>query len=130
MSAIYKGAIVAAMLAGSALVGAVGAASQSSTVTFKPLHGISMHLGSKHAVGYFLTDAGVCQLTLVVGDELKDDEAPSLTPARFRTAIEAGQHARFDTGEGKELEFHCAKGATAMSVETMQQTAYTAPLTR
>jgi hypothetical protein len=126
MSAIQKGAIVAAMLAGSALVGAVSAASQSSTVTFKPLHGVSVHIGSKHAVGYFQTDAGVCQLTLVVGEEPKAEEVVAQTPARFRTAIEAGQHARFDTGEGKELEFHCAPGATAMSVETMQQTAYTA----
>ena len=36
---------------------------------FKPLHGISLHVGSKHAVGYYQADAGVCELTLVVGEE-------------------------------------------------------------
>jgi len=125
MSAIIKGAAVAAMLAVSALTGAASAASGSSTITFKPMHGVSLHLGSKHAVGYFQAENGVCQLTLVVGEEPKGDEILAQTPARFRTAIEAGQHARFDTGEGKELQFHCASGATAMSVEALQQTAYT-----
>lgn len=125
MSAIMKAAGVAVMLAVAALTGAVGAASESSTVTFKPLHGVSLHLGSKHAVGYFQTDDGVCQLTLVVGEELKGDESLPLTPARFRATIEAGQHVRFDAGEGKELQFHCASGADAMSVEALQQVAYT-----
>ncbi len=126
MSAIYKGAFLAAMLAGSALVGPASAESQSPTVSFKPLQGVSVHVGSKHAVGYFQPEGGVCQLTLVVGEEPKEEEVVAQTPARFRAAIEAGQHARFDTGEGKELQFHCAKDTSAMSVETMQQTAYTA----
>ena len=130
MSTIRKGAVVAAMLAGAALMGPASAKSQQSQTTFKPLHGISVHVGSKHAVGYYQADAGVCELTLVVGEEPKAEEVVAQTPARFRAAIEAGQHARFDTGEGKELAFYCAPGAAAMSVETMQQTAYTAPLAR
>lgn len=125
MSTIKKGAIVAAMLAGSASIGVDSAASQSSKTEFKPLHGISLHVGSKHAVGYYQADKGVCELTLVVGEEPRAEEVVAQTPARFRAAIEAGQHARFDTGEGKELAFYCAPGAVAMSVETMQQTAYT-----
>jgi hypothetical protein len=48
-----------------------------------------------------------------------------VTPARFRASVKAGQRVRFDTGEGKELAFYCGPAATAMSVETMQQTAYT-----
>ena len=62
----------------------------------------------------------------MVGEEPKAEEVLAQTPARFRASIEAGQHARFDTGEGKELAFYCAPAAAAMSVETMQQTAYTA----
>ena len=46
MSAISKGAIVAAMLAGFTSIGANSAASEPSK-TFKPLHGISLHVGSK-----------------------------------------------------------------------------------
>ena len=126
MSAILKGAAMAAMLALSTVTGAaISAASESPTVTFKPLHGVSLHLGSKHAVGYFQAENGVCQLTLVVGEEMTGDEVLTQTSARFRATIAAGQNVRFDTGEGKELQFHCASGATAMSVETLQQVVYT-----
>ena len=127
MSAITKSACVAAVLALTALSGAAGAASATDAVVFKPLQGVSLHLGSKHAVGYFVTEGGVCQLTLVVGEELKDDELPTATSARFRAAVEAGKHARFDTGEGTELQFSCTPGATAMTVDALKQVAYTAP---
>jgi hypothetical protein len=124
MSAIKKSAIVAAMLAGFTSIGVESAASEPSK-TFKPLHGISLHVGSKHAVGYFSPEAGVCELTLVVGEEPVGDAILVTTPARFRASVKAGQHVRFDTGEGKELAFYCGPAAAAMSVETMQQTAYT-----
>ena len=32
--------------------------------------------------------------------------------------------ARFDTGEGTELQFSCAPGATAMTVVPLRQVAY------
>jgi len=125
MSAISKAAIVAAMLAGFTSIGVQSAFADEGQYTVKPLHGISLHVGSKHAVGYYQVNAGVCELTLVVGEEPKAEEVLVQTPARFRASIEAGQHARFDTGEGKELAFYCGPAAAAMSVETMQQTAYT-----
>ena len=125
MSAISKGAIVAAMLAGFTSIGANSAAAEPSQKTFKPLHGISVHVGSKHAVGYYQAEGGVCELTLVVGEEPGAEEVLAVTPTRFRASVKAGQHVRFDAGEGKELAFYCGKAATAMSVETMQQTAYT-----
>ena len=127
MSAIVRSVSVVAVLALSALAGAVSATSGASPVKFKPLQGVSLHLGSKHAVGYFHADNGVCQLTLVVGEELKGDVSPAVASARFRTAIEAGRYARFDIGEGTQLRFSCAPGATAMTVETLKQIAYTAP---
>ena len=126
MSAMKKGAVVAAMLAGFTALGVQSATADDTAKTFKPLHGISLHVGSKHAVGYFVPTNGVCELTLVVGEEPSENEVAFLTPTRFRASVKAGQHARFDTGEGKELAFHCAQSATAMTVQTMQQTAYTA----
>jgi hypothetical protein len=36
-------------------------------------------------------------------------------------------HALFDTAEGTQLQFSCAQGATAMTVEALKQIAYTAP---
>lgn len=125
MSGITKGTIIATMLAGLTAFGVQSAAADAGKNTFKPLHGISLHVGSKHAVGYFVPTNGVCQLTLVVGEEPAEDGVLAVTPTRFRASIKAGQHVRFDTGEGKELAFYCAQSATAMSVDTMQQTAYT-----
>lgn len=127
MSAIARTAGVAAVLAFTVLAGAAGAASDPVTVQFKPLQGVSLHLQTKHAVGYYVSENAVCHLTLVVGDEIKEDDAPqALAPARFRAAIESGQQARFDTGEGTELQFSCAPGATAMTVVPLRQVAYTA----
>lgn len=94
MSAIMRSVSVVAVLALSALAGAASATSGASPAKFKPLQGVSLHLGSKHAVGYFHADNGVCQLTLVVGEELKGDVSPAVASARFRTAIEgAGMRA-------------------------------------
>ena len=125
MSAIAKSAGVAAVLALSVLAAAGNAAAQSNAVSFKPNQGVSLHLGAKHAVGYFLTDNGLCQLTLVVGDEIKGDELPATVSARFRATVEAGKTARFDTGSGTELRFTCTPGAVAMTVEPLKQVAYT-----
>jgi len=126
MSAIAKSAGVAAVLALSVLAAAGNAAAQSNAISFKPNQGVSLHLGAKHAVGYFLTDNGACQLTLVVGDEIKGDELPTTVSARFRAAVDAGKTARFDTGSGTELRFSCVPGATAMTVEPLNQVAYSA----
>jgi|JRHI01.1.fsa_nt_gi hypothetical protein len=124
MSAIAKSAGVAAVLALSVLAVAANATAQSTPVNFKPNQGVSLHLGQKHAVGYFLTDNGLCQLTLVVGDEIKGDELPATVSARFRATVEAGKTARFDTGSGTELRFTCTPGAVAMTVEPLKQVAY------
>ena len=124
MSAIAKSAGVAAVLTLSVLA-AVGNAAAQTAVNFKPNQGVSLHLGAKHAVGYFLTDNGVCQLTLVVGDEIKGDELPATVSARFRAAVDAGKTVRFDTGSGTELQFSCTPGTLAMTVEPLKQVAYT-----
>lgn len=123
MIAIMRGVGLAAVLVLSATAGAISAQADS----FKPLQGVSLHMGAKHAVGYFVADSGNCQLTLVVGDEIQDGALPETGSARFRAAVGAGKTARIDTGNGSELEFRCAPGATAMTVETLKQVAYTAP---
>jgi len=125
MSAYLKGAIGAVMLAGSAVSGA-GVSVADEVRTFKPMHAISVQAGTKHGVGYFETVSGVCELTLVVGEQPKAEEVLDITPARFRASVRAGQRVRFDTGEGQELAFYCGPAAGAMSVETLQQTAYKA----
>ncbi len=130
MTVMSKGTIVAAMLAGFAAFGVERVTADEAQYIIKPLHGITVHVGSKHAIGYFETDTGVCQLTLVVGEEPVGEQVPAVLPTRFRASIKAGDHVGFDTGEGKELAFYCGPAATAMAVETRQQTAYTPVVTR
>ena len=127
MTAITRRVGFAAVLALSALVGAAAAMAGASTTQFKPLQGVSLHLGSKHAIGYYVKGDDVCQLTLVVGEEPLGEEIPAVTPARFSAAIGAGRSARFDTGSGTVLEFGCAPTAASMSVEPLNQVAYTTP---
>lgn len=126
MTAIMRNGVLAAVIALSTFAGAAQAGADE--VVFKPLHGVSLHLGSKHAIGYFVADSNVCQLTLVVGDEILDDNiVPVTAAARFRAAVEAGKTARFDTGTGTELQFTCGPEATAMSMMPLKQVAYSAP---
>jgi hypothetical protein len=127
MTGITRSVGFATVLALSALVGAGGAMSGPSSSTFKPLHGVSLHLGSKHAIGYYVKGDDVCQLTLVVGEEPVGDDIPAVTPTRFSAAIEAGRSARFDTGSGTVLEFGCAPTAVSMTVQPLDQVAYSAP---
>ena len=67
--------------------------------TLKPLTGISIGLGSKRIVGYFVGDAQVCNLTLTIGDSIEGDEVPTSTPTRIVHAIAPNNTARVDTTE-------------------------------
>ncbi len=116
MSAITRSVGVAAALALSALAGAVSATSGASTARFKPLQGLNLSVGSKHAIAYFLDENGACEFALVVGEAFNADEPQVFAPTRFSATIEAGKQARFDTGDGTLLEFSCAPRATAMKL--------------
>ncbi len=83
--------IAATALAGILSVNAVPAALANDTSwTMKPLGGVSFDIGSKHAVGYYLSERGRCMLTVVVADQMKGEAIPTDTPVRFNLAIEGG----------------------------------------
>jgi hypothetical protein len=92
-------------------------------ITMKPMQGISFDVGTKHAVSYFLSDNGVCKLTLMVAEAHYGDAVPALTAARFEVGIEAGKTARLDTAQGKSLVFTCQAGSQTMSVKAADQVA-------
>jgi hypothetical protein len=103
--------------------GASEAGEASQPLTMKPLHGVSFDVGTKRAVSYFLSERGQCKLTLIVADQMKDDTPPNDTPVRFEATIDAGNGTRFDTPEGKGLQFECKPGSLAMSVIELHQVA-------
>jgi hypothetical protein len=93
----------------------------------RPAQGLMLDVGSKHTVSYFLADEGKCNLTVMVGEKASEAGDNSSVGARIRVAIDAGRNARVETAEGKSLEFACAKGASSMSVRTLDVVAYSAP---
>lgn len=123
MSSMIRRVGVSAVVALTALTG-TAAVAEEGVRQFKPLTAVSVHLGSKHGIGYFEQDGKVCQLTLVVSEEPRGDVIPDVTPSRFKVAVAPGKAARFDSGEGTALQFFCGPGAMAMTVEPVKQVAY------
>lgn len=103
--------------------GAVQAAESSSQLTMKPLHGISFDVGTQRAVSYFLSDNGRCKLVLTLAEQPNWDDGPSLSATRFEAAVPGGKSTRFNSPEGKALEFACQTDAQAMSVKAVEQVA-------
>jgi len=99
--------LVASVLSAS-LFGTAHAAEQ----TMKPLQGVSLHSGSKHAVAYFLSESNSCNLVVTSIDDADSH------PTRQQAALEAGYAARYQLTEGKSFEFAC-DGPT-MTVRPLQ----------
>lgn len=101
-------------------------AADAPIVTLTPRQGISLDVGSKRAVGYFLSDSRICNLTLLVADRMGDNETiPAATRLQFEVA--AGSDVRVDTSEGKALAFSCATNVKSMRVEMLEQLAAYSP---
>jgi hypothetical protein len=102
----------------------VSAAESRSPTTMKPLHAVSLDVGSKHVVGYFLNAEGRCKLTLMVADVPRDETSePSSQIMRLRLTVEPGRPALVDTTEGRLLQFGCAPDAQAMNATLLDQVA-------
>jgi hypothetical protein len=99
--------------------------------TMKPLYAVSFDVGRKHVLSYFLSKIDHCDLTLMVTDRPNEapegDEISKLQTARFTAAIDGGESARFDTGEGRALEYTCATSAQTMRVREVSQIAVAWP---
>ncbi len=80
--------------------------------TLKPLQALSLHAGSKHAVGYFLKGNGACQLVVMAADDA------NYAPTRFEAAIADGASTSYEFA-GKSLEFGCRNHAQLMTVNTL-----------
>lgn len=113
-------------------VGAVQAWDASpESRSMRPLYAVSFDVGRKHVMSYFLKKDGQCNLTMMVTDRPTEppegDEITPLATSRFEAEINGGKSARFDTAEGRTLEYACSTGAKAMVVRQVNQVANTAP---
>lgn len=120
---IFARALAVAATLAVAPISSLNAAEPSSRVTMKPLHGVSFDLGSERAVGYFLAENDACKLVLTIADEPDWDAEPGFTSTRFEALVAARKTTRFNSAEGKALEFACEAGAVAMNVTHLEKIA-------
>ena len=116
-------AAVGAALCLAATVSLSAAGSRAPT-TMKPLKAISLDVGSKHVVGYFLNTEGQCKLTLMIAETFRDEASESSSHAmRLRLMVEPGRSAVVDTTDGRLLQFGCEPDAQAMNAILLDQVA-------
>jgi hypothetical protein len=105
------------IIAAIAVSAALAAGAQAHEQTMKPLQGVSFHVGSKHAVGYFLNDSNTCKLVLTLADDT------NYAPTRFEASIADGSSTHYELAEGKSLEFGCHDHAQVMKVNALEAVA-------
>jgi hypothetical protein len=119
-----------AHIAAIALIGAMvcsnvplQAAETQSITRMRPLMAASLDAGNNHIVSYFLSENGVCRLTLMIDEHLSRDDIEATTPTRLQVSVLSGDVARFGTMDGKTLQFACEDGARMMSATELGRVA-------
>lgn len=123
MNRLFEISAIALSL-GLTLVGgaaSVRAADASAVRTIKPFAAVGFNAGEKHGMGYFYNAAKHCMLVLTIADEPDWDGAQSFTATRHEEDIPAGATTRYNSTEGKAVEFTCLGGASAMSVREVER---------
>jgi hypothetical protein len=93
-----------------ATLAAVPALAESTSI--KPLQAASFNVGAEHAVSYFTSENGRCNLIITRAGEPNWDQNGSLTVTRFESSISGGQTARYDGS----VDFTCASDAQSMQI--------------
>jgi hypothetical protein len=107
--------------------GAVPVQAGDTAVSVSPAKAITLLVGTKRAVGYYVADAGACDLTLMVAEKFLNEDIQIPTATRVRSVIGAGTTAHVETIDGASLAFTCATGAKSMTVEKYDRLAYQVP---
>ncbi len=125
-TSIRNGFVAAALGALAVLPGANQAKSEDpASLSLKPMKGVSLDIGKKHAVGYFLTKDGACELTLVLATATDGEISQDSPGTRLNVRVDAGKSAKIDAAAGKTAEFTCAKNGKAMSARVFDLAAWT-----
>jgi hypothetical protein len=98
-------------------------AESSNTQVFKPARGISLDVGSKKIVAYYLANDRVCDLTVMVADLPDADGNLSGKSSRMNVPVKAGTSSHVYTADGRALEVSCAISTKLMTLRPLEQTA-------
>lgn len=115
--------LAAAITLGTASFGAMASEATSNSHVFKAARGVSLDVGTKKVVGYYLSKDGICNVTLMVGDMPDADGHVSADISRINLPVKAGSSARAYTSEGKALALTCSTGTKLMTIRTLEETA-------
>jgi hypothetical protein len=105
----------------SACVLAIGtgmaAARVSGPQTFKPAEGMIQDLGSKRAIGFFLSVAGTCQMTLMIAEPVASEGAAPAPSASMSFDMIPGQSVALGSAGGETLVATCGAGAETVEIK-------------
>src|SRR5215468_1104482 len=108
--------LLIASVAAIATVASSAATGQPGQTTYVPMQAISHDLGSKAAIGYFVREAGACQVVMMIGEKTDAETASTTSAARLRLALQPGQRAGVDSEEGRSIDLTCGDGAGTLVV--------------
>ena len=97
---------------------AVSAASMTppGQATYLPMQAMTYDLGSKAAIGYFVSEGGACHVVMMIGEKSDAETASTSSAARLRLALLPGQRAGVDSEEGRSIDLTCGDGAGTLVV--------------
>src|SRR5882724_6174139 len=114
LSKSIKGVAFSGMLiAGMAAVATVASSATAlpGETTYVPMQAISHDLGSKAAIGYFVSESGACQVVMMIGEKADAETASMSSAARLRLTLLPGQRAGVDSEEGRSIDLTCREAA-------------------
>jgi len=111
----FSGFLIAGLAAVATVASSASTALPGET-TYMPMQAISHDLGSKAAIGYFVREAGACQVVMMIGEKTDAETASTSSAARLRLALLPGQRAGVDSEEGRSIDLTCGAGAETLTV--------------
>ena len=83
--------IIAATASLTSLIALAAAPALAETTSLKPFQAASLKVGSEHAVGYFTSENGHCNLVVTRAGEPNWDQDGSFTVTRFESQSRRGE---------------------------------------
>ncbi|WP_333795579.1 hypothetical protein [Hyphomicrobium sp.] len=117
--------LMSVVVAGAVLAGSVTKVERGSQhEIMAPGRGVSLNIGTKHAVGYFETKDDTCHLTVVVADINGGETGLDSPGTRFVIPVMPGRGVQIDASAGQSAEFECAPSATRMNARVFDRAPY------
>jgi hypothetical protein len=115
---------VAGMAAGYSAFPINAAEEDASVKVLKQGQGATFAVGTKKAVALYQTDAGACQVSVVVSETYPEQMPYHLASVKFSARVAPETSTQVATSDGGILQLSCAKGASALNVRSLDSVAY------